>query len=146
MEEERPHVQFDASADDGLYRPQTVTDGRDIQQNEQQNRTDSSRRRSSSDPLGRGRQRPRLAVLRPRGNAAANPALVRIPENITNSRIGSTAFFNAPDGRNEVNAELADVLDVIGAWTTAQSYKKRQALIRPLANMDIILQTPKSRP
>ncbi|KAK5636320.1 hypothetical protein RRF57_012032 [Xylaria bambusicola] len=73
---------------------------------------DSGRRRSSSDPSGRSRQRPRLAVLRPRGNAAAAPTLAHVPED---KRIGSTAFFNAPDGRNAVNPELADVLDVIGA-------------------------------
>ncbi|KAI3317704.1 hypothetical protein HD806DRAFT_359689 [Xylariaceae sp. AK1471] len=114
MPEDGRCVQSNNNANDELYRPQTVIDSIYTQQNEDHNRAESSRRRSSSDPSGRGRQRPRLAVLRPRGNAAANPALVQIPENITNSRIGSTAFFNAPGGgRNEVNAELADVLDVI---------------------------------
>ena len=44
---------------------------------------------------------------------AASPALAHIPED---KRIGSTAYFNAPDGRNTVNPELADVLDVIGAY------------------------------
>jgi hypothetical protein len=38
--------------------------------------------------------------------------MAHIPED---ARIGSTAFFNAPGGRNEVKPELADVLDVIGA-------------------------------
>ncbi|KAI0536362.1 hypothetical protein GGR58DRAFT_514593 [Xylaria digitata] len=96
---------------DNLYRPQTVTDNRERQYDHEGNPVaESSRRRSSSDPSGRSRQRPRLAVLRPHGNAAATPQLAQIAEN---KRIGSTAFFNAPDGRNAVNAELADVLDVI---------------------------------
>lgn len=110
MEEDGRHVRFDHE----LYRPHTVLDGIDIQQQNEEgsNLVDSGRRRSSSDPSGRGRQRPRLAVLRPRGNAQGTTAMAHIPED---ARIGSTAFFNAPGGRNEVKPELADVLDVIGA-------------------------------
>ncbi|KAI1366846.1 hypothetical protein F5Y08DRAFT_300212 [Xylaria arbuscula] len=94
-----------------LNRPQTLVEDRETQfDQETSSRDKSGRRRSSSDPSGRARQRPRLAVLRPRGNAAANPVLAHIPED---KRIGSTAHFNAPDGRNAVDAELADVLDVI---------------------------------
>lgn len=97
-----------------LHRPQTLTEDREVQFDQgNSSRAESGRRRSSSDPSGRGRQRPRLAVLRPRGNPAAGPALAHIPED---KRIGSTAYFNAPDGRNTVNPELADVLDVIGAY------------------------------
>ncbi|KAI8945751.1 hypothetical protein F4801DRAFT_110562 [Xylaria longipes] len=105
------HVRFNNDAP--MYRPQTLVDDRDRdrdrdrQYDDEGNQVESSRRRSSSDPSGRGR-RPRLAVLRPRGTNT--PALARVAEN---KRIGSTAFFNAPDGKNAVNAELADVLDVI---------------------------------
>ncbi|TGJ86328.1 hypothetical protein E0Z10_g2433 [Xylaria hypoxylon] len=106
------HVRFNENDSniDHLYRPQTVIENRDTQHAEAGDRVESGRRRSSSDPSGRGRQRPRLAVLRPRGNPAAGPQLAQIADN---QRIGSTAFFNAPGGRNAVNAELADVLDVI---------------------------------
>jgi len=108
MPGDAPHVQFD---DSGLYRPQTVIGRTDRQHDRDDDRTGSARRRSSSDPSGRSRQRPRIAVLRPRGNATATPALVRVSEN---DRLGSTAFFNSPGGQNEVKPELADVLDVIG--------------------------------
>ncbi|KAI0394897.1 hypothetical protein F5Y17DRAFT_425953 [Xylariaceae sp. FL0594] len=107
MPEDQRHVEFD---DPRLYRPQTVIETRDGHGDGVNNRTEPSRRRSSSDPSGRSRQRPRIAVLRQRGNAQATPALVQVPEN---GRLGSTAFFNSPGGKNEVNAELADVLDVI---------------------------------
>ncbi|KAI0453878.1 hypothetical protein F5B21DRAFT_270212 [Xylaria acuta] len=99
------HVRFDN--DDALYRPLTVVDNRDRQYDDRGNEVESSRRRSSSDPSGRGR-RPRLAVLRPHGTNT--PALAPVAEN---KRIGSTAFFTAPGGKNAVNPELADVLDVI---------------------------------
>ncbi|KAI1347168.1 hypothetical protein F5Y01DRAFT_329915 [Xylaria sp. FL0043] len=106
-------VRFDNDDDnnDALYRPQTLTDNRQRPFDDEGNQVESSssRRRSSSDPSGRSRQRPRLAVLHPRGGNGP-PALAQIDEN---KRIGSTAFFNAPDGRNAVNPELADVLDVI---------------------------------
>ncbi|KAI0407302.1 hypothetical protein F4802DRAFT_49548 [Xylaria palmicola] len=92
----------------GLFRPQTEVENRQ-RQFDQEAHAESARRRSSSDPLGRGR-RPRLDVLSPRGNAAVAPGLAAVAEN---NRIGSTAFFNAPGGRNAVNPELADVLDVI---------------------------------
>ncbi|KAF2966789.1 hypothetical protein GQX73_g6798 [Xylaria multiplex] len=121
LQDDGRHVRFNDTgngADDDnehdtdiLYRPQTVADNRERQYDQEGNPVaESSRRRSSSDPSGRSRQRPRLAVLRPHGNTAATPRLAQIAEN---KRIGSTAFFNAPDGRNAVNAELADVLDVI---------------------------------
>ncbi|KAI0416277.1 hypothetical protein F5X98DRAFT_184977 [Xylaria grammica] len=114
QQEDGRHVRFndDNDGDDNfnIYRPQTVNENREQRGDGEGNGTESARRRSSSDPTGRNRQRPRLAVLRPRGNAAATPQLARIAEN---KRIGSTAYFNAPDGRNAVNAELADVLDVI---------------------------------
>ncbi|KAI0438338.1 hypothetical protein F4803DRAFT_555130 [Xylaria telfairii] len=114
-EREERHVRFnnnnnnDGDDDDILHRPQTVVYNRDRQYDDEGNQVEppSSRRRSSSDPSGRSR-RPRLAVLRPRGTNT--PALVPVPDN---NRIGSTAFFNAPDGKNAVNPELADVLDVI---------------------------------
>lgn len=113
QQEDGRHVRFNGD----LYRPQTIADGhhQDGQHGDDEGSgAESGRRRSSSDPSGRNR-RPRLAVLRPRGaNAAAGPTLARIAEN-ENNRIGSTAFFNAPDGRNAVRPELADVLDVIGA-------------------------------
>ncbi|KAI0427925.1 hypothetical protein F5Y09DRAFT_344179 [Xylaria sp. FL1042] len=103
-------VRFDNDDDDNntLRRPQSVVDNRQRQFDEEGDRVEAARRRSSSDPSGRGRQRPRLAILHPRGNGP--PALTQIDEN---KRIGSTAFFNAPGGRNAVNPELADVLDVI---------------------------------
>ncbi|KAI0466581.1 hypothetical protein F4859DRAFT_299157 [Xylaria cf. heliscus] len=99
--------------DDGvLYRPQTtVEDNRERQHDDEGNQAEPSRRRSSSDPSGRARRpRPRLAVLRPHGTNTNAPVLAPVAED---KRIGSTAFFNAPDGKNAVNPELADVLDVI---------------------------------
>ncbi|KAI0860901.1 hypothetical protein F4860DRAFT_478108 [Xylaria cubensis] len=104
-EEGERHVRF--NEDDALYRPQTLIDDGRRQHNDEASQSESSRRRSSSDPSGRGR-RPRLAVLRPHGTNT--PALVPITEN---NRIGSTAYFNTPGGKNAVNPELADVLDVI---------------------------------
>ncbi|KAI1747070.1 hypothetical protein F4782DRAFT_452054 [Xylaria castorea] len=105
-EEGERHVRFN-NDEDALYRPQTLVDNGHRQHDDEDNHVESSRRRSSSDPSGRTR-RPRLAVLRPHGTNT--PALIPITEN---QRIGSTAYFNAPGGRNAVNAELADVLDVI---------------------------------
>ncbi|KAI0096352.1 hypothetical protein GGR51DRAFT_31482 [Nemania sp. FL0031] len=106
-DDDERRVRFDSS---NLYRPQTLVDNRDRQYDGEGDHIESARRRSSSDPSGRSR-RPRLAVLRPHGaNAAANPVLAPVAEN---RRIGSTACFNAPDGRNAVRPELADVLDVI---------------------------------
>ncbi|KAI0543500.1 hypothetical protein F4679DRAFT_577569 [Xylaria curta] len=105
VDEGERHVRF--NDDDALYRPQTLMDNGHGQHNDESSQGESSRRRSSSDPSGRGR-RPKLAVLRPRGTNT--PALVPIPDN---KRIGSTAYFNAPGGKNAVNSELADVLDVI---------------------------------
>lgn len=119
QQEDGRHVRFDnndhdnGENDNELPRPQTALGSRDRRSDEEDNAVESARRRSSSDPSGRGRQRPRLAVLRPRGNAAGGPALAQISED---SRSGSTAFFNAPGGRNAVRPELADILDVIGMW------------------------------
>ncbi|KAI0905333.1 hypothetical protein F4823DRAFT_611410 [Ustulina deusta] len=116
QQEDGRHVRFDnndhdnGENDNELPRPQTALGSRDRRSDEEDNAVESARRRSSSDPSGRGRQRPRLAVLRPRGNAAGGPALAQISED---SRSGSTAFFNAPGGRNAVRPELADILDVI---------------------------------
>ncbi|KAI1823476.1 hypothetical protein F4861DRAFT_315741 [Xylaria intraflava] len=95
---------------DDLSRRRTLTDNGEGRHNEQYDHISSTRKRSSSDPSGRNRQRPRLAVLRPAGNEAAGPVLAQIAED---NRVGSMAFFNAPDGRNAVKPELADVLDVI---------------------------------
>lgn len=97
--------------DNDLYRPQTTLDGLGRLYGDDSGQAESARRRSSSDPSGRSR-RPRLAVLRPHGNN--NAVLAPVLED-ANNRIGSTACFNAPDGRNAVRPELADVLDVIGA-------------------------------
>ncbi|KAI1170334.1 hypothetical protein F4777DRAFT_123441 [Nemania sp. FL0916] len=112
---QRPDDRQDDRPDSGLFRPQTIVEGRASQYNndnnndDANNETEAARRRSSSDPTGRSR-RPRLAVLRPRGDNGGNALLAPIAEN---RRIGSTACFNAPDGRNAVRPELADVLDVI---------------------------------
>ncbi|KAI1779584.1 hypothetical protein F4818DRAFT_145323 [Hypoxylon cercidicola] len=67
---------------------------------------DSGRRRSSSDPTGQSRQRPSLAVIRPR-RGSGMPA---IPETM---RPTSTAGFNAPNGCTEIDENIADILDVI---------------------------------
>ncbi|KAI1111283.1 hypothetical protein F5Y14DRAFT_316259 [Nemania sp. NC0429] len=111
-DDDRRRVRFN----DDLYRPQTTVDGlARADEGDDGGQAESGRRRSSSDPSGRSR-RPRLAVLRPRGNNNNNnnnnTVLARIAEG-ANNRIGSTACFNAPDGRNAVRPELADVLDVI---------------------------------
>ncbi|KAI0965320.1 hypothetical protein F4678DRAFT_453106 [Xylaria arbuscula] len=110
------HVRFNDNSNNNsdnddnypLQRPQTVLDNRERQYDDDGSHIEPSRRRSSSDPSGRSRQRPRLAVLHPHGNGP--PALARISEN---NRIGSTAFFKSPGGGNAVRPELADVLDVI---------------------------------
>ncbi len=82
------------------------------QQEQQQEPLDgeSGRRRSSSDPVGRGRQRPGLAILRPRRGTNGS-TLSQIPEN---ARPMSTALFNSPKRRTEIDENLADILDVIG--------------------------------
>ncbi|KAI0176056.1 hypothetical protein GGR52DRAFT_342827 [Hypoxylon sp. FL1284] len=67
---------------------------------------DTGRRRSSSDPTSQGRQRPGLAILRPRRGTG----MTVIPENV---RPLSTAGFNAPNGRSEIGENMADILDVI---------------------------------
>ncbi|KAI2613806.1 uncharacterized protein GGS25DRAFT_468981 [Hypoxylon fragiforme] len=81
------------------------------QQEQQQEPLDgeSGRRRSSSDPVGRGRQRPGLAILRPRRGTNGS-TLSQIPEN---ARPMSTALFNSPKRRTEIDENLADILDVI---------------------------------
>ncbi|KAI1415791.1 hypothetical protein F5Y13DRAFT_155324 [Hypoxylon sp. FL1857] len=78
------------------------------QQNEHQD-VGVGRRRSSSDPTGRGRQRPGLAVIRPRRgtNGSGMPS---IPEN---TKMTSTALFHGPNGRTQLDQNLADLLDVV---------------------------------
>ncbi|KAI1080796.1 hypothetical protein F5B20DRAFT_538988 [Whalleya microplaca] len=81
------------------------------QRRQQQQQEDGGRRRSSSDPTGSSRQRPRLAVVRPRRSASGSGiGMATVPED---ARLNSTAFFNSPNGRNELDQGLADILDVI---------------------------------
>ncbi|KAI0026130.1 hypothetical protein F4780DRAFT_8889 [Xylariomycetidae sp. FL0641] len=92
-------------------RPQSHGSLRAHRDRREQNRNDEQdgRRRSSSDPSGRSRQRPGLSVLRGRRQSGAG--MPTLPEN---NRLTSTAVFNAPGGRNEqLDQGLADVLDVI---------------------------------
>ncbi|KAI5921237.1 hypothetical protein F4810DRAFT_678945 [Camillea tinctor] len=71
---------------------------------------DGGRRRSSSDPLGGSRARPDIIPIQPRRRGQSISALSSVPED---SRLASTALFNAPNGRNQLDSGLADVLDVI---------------------------------
>lgn len=109
MQHDERHVRF---GNNDIYRAQTIDDHERLYNGPDSHEDDAARRRSSSDPSGRGRQqRPKLAVIRPRRDGAGT-ALAQVPEN---TRLASTAVFNAPGrGHNEVNQELADVLDVIG--------------------------------
>ncbi|KAI1326736.1 hypothetical protein F5Y16DRAFT_373891 [Xylariaceae sp. FL0255] len=109
MREDERRLRFDVDDNDDIYRTQTVTDPHRLQRHQQRDQEEGNRRRSGSDPTGRGRQRPRLAIVNPRRDGA-NARMVRVPED---TRTGTTAVFNAPGGRNSVNQELADVLDVI---------------------------------
>ncbi|KAI1434049.1 hypothetical protein GGR50DRAFT_664504 [Xylaria sp. CBS 124048] len=88
----------------------TTTIGAEERHGEPSGQATSERQRSSSDPLGRHNQRPRLAALRGHADAIVSPDPA---QNAEVDRIGSMAFFNAPDGRNAVKPGLADVLDVI---------------------------------
>ncbi|KAI1263236.1 hypothetical protein F5Y18DRAFT_133460 [Xylariaceae sp. FL1019] len=112
MPRNEQHVRFNnnnSNYNDDLYRTQTAELDYLPPQVTHDHEDQSGRRRSSSDPSGRGRQRPKLAVIRPR-REGARAGMVQIPEN---QRLASTAVFNAPGRRNAVNEELADVLDVI---------------------------------
>ncbi|KAI1631489.1 hypothetical protein F4809DRAFT_632102, partial [Biscogniauxia mediterranea] len=77
-----------------------------------ENHRDASggRRRSSSDPLGGSRARPNIIPVQPRRRGQSVSGISSVPEN---RRLNSTALFNAPDGRNQIDTGLADVLDVI---------------------------------
>ncbi|KAI1381939.1 hypothetical protein F4677DRAFT_400329 [Hypoxylon crocopeplum] len=70
---------------------------------------ESGRRRSSSDPIGRGRRRPGLAIVRPRRGTNGS-GMSSIPEDV---RPTSTALFHVPNGRTELDSNIADLLDVI---------------------------------
>ncbi|KAI0890189.1 uncharacterized protein GGS22DRAFT_150171 [Annulohypoxylon maeteangense] len=94
----------------GLQRPATATlPQQPQQQSRPQDDGESGRRRSSSDPTGRGRQRPGLAIIRPRRGTEGS-GMPAIPENV---RPTSTALFHGPNGRTELDTNLADILDVI---------------------------------
>ncbi|KAI0854361.1 hypothetical protein F5Y00DRAFT_222915 [Daldinia vernicosa] len=79
------------------------------QQQQQREYQDNGRRRSSSDPTGQGRQRPGLAIIRPRGGTNGS-RMPPIPEQV---RPTSTALFHTPNGRAELDENIADLLDVI---------------------------------
>ncbi|KAI1098499.1 hypothetical protein F4804DRAFT_122765 [Jackrogersella minutella] len=97
-----------------LQRPATATSQPQQQQEHQQqpghqNDGDTGRRRSSSDPTGQGRRRPGLAIIRPRRGTNGS-GMSPIPEN---ARPTSTALFHGPNGRMELDPNMADLLDVI---------------------------------
>ncbi|OTB02358.1 hypothetical protein M426DRAFT_322786 [Hypoxylon sp. CI-4A] len=98
-----------------LYRPATATPPTQQQQQQPQRQQTSQesggdgRRRSTSDPTGRRRQRPGLAVLRPR--RGTNGAMPAIPENARG--MNSTALFHGPNSRAQLDQNVADMLDVI---------------------------------
>lgn len=102
-----------------LQQPSTVTptlpqqQQQQSQQDSRQNVGESSRRRSSSDPTGRGRQRPGLAIIRPR-RGTDGAAMPPIRENV---KTASTALFHGPNRRTEIDENVADILDVIGECT-----------------------------
>ncbi|KAI1338462.1 hypothetical protein F5Y15DRAFT_129634 [Xylariaceae sp. FL0016] len=108
-DDDERHVQFPslerpATASDH-YRPQQEQ-GNQTQQRDGDFQEEANRRRSSSDPSGRSRQRPKLNVIRPKKSS-----LSQVPEN---ARLASTAAFHAPGRQNqELDEGLADVLDVI---------------------------------
>ncbi|KAI1461570.1 hypothetical protein F4805DRAFT_412557 [Annulohypoxylon moriforme] len=99
---------------DGLQQPATATPQQQLQQQpRQQQDGESGRRRSSSDPTGRGRQRPGLAIIRPRRGTDGTSMPSGMPPIPENARPTSTALFHGPNGRTELDANLADILDVI---------------------------------
>ncbi|KAI1805886.1 hypothetical protein F4811DRAFT_512925 [Daldinia bambusicola] len=100
-----PQVQFP-----DLERPATVITSPDSSSSRQQHEyQQSGRRRSSSDPTGQGRQRPGLAIIRPRRGTNGS----RMPPIAENARPTSTALFHTPKGRTELDENIADILDVI---------------------------------
>ncbi|KAI1498123.1 hypothetical protein F5X99DRAFT_394641 [Biscogniauxia marginata] len=109
MSEER-HVHFPQTQQSTT---ETLSPPPQLQQSQTYNHGDdqqeTGRRRSSSDPLGRGRSRPNLSAIQPR----RRPSISSLPAVPENGRLMSTALFNAPNGRNQIDPGLADVLDVI---------------------------------
>ncbi|KAI1207968.1 uncharacterized protein F4807DRAFT_432603 [Annulohypoxylon truncatum] len=104
MSDEAPSQLYD------LHRPATETPHQQSQQQpKHQDDGEPSRRRSSSDPTGRGRQRPGLAIIRPRRGTDGS-GMPPIPEN---TRPASTALFHGPNRRTNLDQNLADILDVI---------------------------------
>ncbi|KAI1482913.1 hypothetical protein K445DRAFT_321830 [Daldinia sp. EC12] len=100
-----PQVQFH-----DLERAATATTTPESLSSQQQREfQENGRRRSSSDPTGQGRQRPGLAVIRPRGGTNGS----RMPPIPENARPTSTALFHTPKGRTELDQNVADILDVI---------------------------------
>ncbi|KAI0896957.1 hypothetical protein F4806DRAFT_508101 [Annulohypoxylon nitens] len=89
--------------------PQQQQQQQQLQQDSRQNVGESGRRRSSSDPTGRGRQRPGLAIIRPR-RGTDGAAMPPIRENV---KTASTALFHGPNRRTEIDENVADILDVI---------------------------------
>ncbi|KAI2781805.1 hypothetical protein F4815DRAFT_444154 [Daldinia loculata] len=92
-----------------LERSATETATLQSQQQQQREYQNHGRRRSSSDPIGQGRQRPGLAVIRPRRGTNSS----RMPSIAENTRPTSTALFHTPNGRTELDENIADLLDVI---------------------------------
>ncbi|KAF3062019.1 hypothetical protein GL218_03351 [Daldinia childiae] len=92
-----------------LERSATETATLQSQQQQQREYQDNGRRRSSSDPIGQGRQRPGLAVIRPRRGINGS----RMAPIAENARPTSTALFHTPNGRAELDENIADLLDVI---------------------------------
>ncbi|KAI0601102.1 hypothetical protein F4775DRAFT_479510 [Biscogniauxia sp. FL1348] len=88
----QPQLQHAQTYDDGIHQ------------------SSGGRRRSSSDPLGGSRARPYIGPVQPRRRGQSVAGLPYVPEN---NRLASTALFNAPNGRSQIDAGLADVLDVI---------------------------------
>ncbi|KAI2606708.1 hypothetical protein GGR54DRAFT_413014 [Hypoxylon sp. NC1633] len=75
-----------------------------------QDEGDAGRRRSTSDPTGRGRhQRPGLAIVRPR-RGTNRTDLASIPEDANRT---ATAIYYVPNGRTQLDSNFADMLDVI---------------------------------
>ncbi|KAI0135302.1 hypothetical protein F4814DRAFT_436981 [Daldinia grandis] len=92
-----------------LERSATETATSPSQHQQQREYQDNGRRRSSSDPIGQGRQRPGLAVIRPRRGTNGS----RMAPILENARPTSTALFHTSKGRTELDQDIADLLDVI---------------------------------
>ncbi|KAI0005683.1 hypothetical protein F4779DRAFT_630088 [Xylariaceae sp. FL0662B] len=94
--------------------PRSLTTVQEEEQEQQRRQeSDGGRRRSSSDPTGHSRQRPGLLVVRPRRGGSGSGVSMGMPSVPEDARLGSTALFNAPNGRNELDPGIADILDVI---------------------------------